>query len=374
MWRLNMLKYSLQLLITLTVILVVGCAGKPPKIILDDLDEDRALTEAEIKENEDWMAEIKRREEILKKRAADNKVEQQELAEEKEVVEEAKVEMAELTEKVLEKRRKKLIKEDVAKIADEIKDTSSEKEIVEILEKVAEGEITEKEAIALIKEKTKLSDKGVEKLIAKTKAIQEETEELAKQLAEASPEEVAEILKDAGGVSKTDILKLVTKKEQVDKMETAFLEKTMSQLYARLVRDRELGVEEAFCVDVEGMLDHLLVAPVYFDTDKHSIDDYIDHIESSFRLLEPVLEEYPDVIVQLEGNADERGTLEYNKALSDRRWVTPSKVLLALYFDEERIKGIGRSEQCPLPRIPGSSRDDWWSKNRRSDYIFKFGS
>ena len=374
MWRLNMRKYSLQLLITLTVILVVGCAGKPPSIILDDLDEERTLTDAEIQENEDLIAEMKLKEEMLKKRAADNIAEQQELVEEKEVVEEAKEQMAELTEKVLEKRRKKLIKEDVADIADEIKDTSSEKEIVEILEKVAEGELTAEEAKALIKEKTTLSEKGVEKLIAKTKAIQKETEDLAKQLEDASPEEVAEILKDAGGVSKTDILKLVAKKEQVDNMETAFLEKTMSQLYARLVRDRELGVEEAFCVDIEGMLDHLLVAPVYFDTDKHSIDDYIDHIESSFRLLEPVLEEYPDVIVQLEGNADERGTLEYNKALSDKRWVTPSKVLLALYFDEERIKGIGRSEQCPLPRVPGSSRDDWWSKNRRSDYIFKFGS
>ena len=374
MWRLNMRKYSLQLLITLTVILVVGCAGKPPSIILDDLDEERTLTDAEIQENEDLIAEMKLKEEMLKKRAADNIAEQQELVEEKEVVEEAKEQMAELTEKVLEKRRKKLIKEDVAEIAGEIKGTSSEKEIVEILEKVAEGELTAEEAKTLIKEKTTLSEKGVEKLIAKTKAIQKETEALAKQLADASPEEVAEILKEAGGVSKTDILKLVAKKEQVDNMETAFLEKTMSQLYARLVRDRELGVEEAFCVDIEGMLDHLLVAPVYFDTDKHSIDDYIDHIESSFRLLEPVLEEYPDVIVQLEGNADERGTLEYNKALSDKRWVTPSKVLLALYFDEERIKGIGRSEQCPLPRVPGSSRDDWWSKNRRSDYIFKFGS
>ena len=369
-----MRKYSLQLLITLAVILVVGCAGKPPSIILDDLDEERTLTDAEIQENEDLIAEMKLKEEMLKKRAADNIAEQQELVAEKEVVEEAKEQMAELTEKVLEKRRKKLIKEDVAEIADEIKGTSSEKEIVEILEKVAEGELTAEEAKTLIKEKTTLSEKGVEKLIAKTKAIQKETEELAKQLEDASPEEVAEILKEAGGVSKTDILKLVAKKEQVDNMETAFLEKTMSQLYARLVRDRELGVEEAFCVDIEGMLDHLLVAPVYFDTDKHAIDDYIDHIESSFRLLEPVLEEYPDVIVQLEGNADERGTLEYNKALSDKRWVTPSKVLLALYFDEERIKGIGRSEQCPLPRVPGSSRDDWWSKNRRSDYIFKFGS
>ena len=311
---------------------------------------------------------------MLKKRASDNKAEQQVLVAEKVVVEEAKEQFAKLTEKVLEKRRDNLIKEDVAEIADQIKETSSEREIVLILKRMAEGEITEAEAKALIKERTTLPENRINMLIAKTKAIQEETEQLAKQLADASPEEVAEILKEAGGVSKTDILKLVAKKEQVDSMETAFLEKTMSQLYARLVRDRELGVEEAFCVDVEGMLDHLLVAPVYFDTDKHSIDDYIDHIESSFRLLEPVLEQYQDVVVQLEGNADERGTLEYNKALSDRRWVTPSKVLLALYFDEDRTKGVGRSEQCPLPRVPGSSREDWWSKNRRTDYIFKFGS
>ena len=64
---------------------------------------------------------------------------------------------------------KKLIKEDVADIADEIKESSSEREIVEILEKVAEGELTTDEAKALLKEKTTLSEKGVEKLIAKTK-------------------------------------------------------------------------------------------------------------------------------------------------------------------------------------------------------------
>ena len=43
-------KYSLQLLISLTFILVVGCAGVPtPKIVLDDVDEIRPLTEEEIK-------------------------------------------------------------------------------------------------------------------------------------------------------------------------------------------------------------------------------------------------------------------------------------------------------------------------------------
>ena len=77
-----MLKRSLQLLFYLTVILVVGCTGVPtPKIILDDVDEIRPLTEEEIKENEDLIAEFKKREEILRKRAADNIAEKKELVE-----------------------------------------------------------------------------------------------------------------------------------------------------------------------------------------------------------------------------------------------------------------------------------------------------
>jgi len=370
-----MLKYSLQVLIPVIVILVVGCTTgiKPiPKTILEDVDLTRELTADEIKENNSVIADFEDKLEIMKQRASEDVTEKEELVAEKKVVDDAKGEMAKLTEKVLEKRRKKLIKEEVEQIAEDIKETASEEEVVEILEKVAEGKITEEEAKSLLKKKTDLSKKGIEKLIAKTKSIQKETEQLAQQLEDASPEEVAEILKEAGGVSKSDVLALVEKKKQVDTMETTFLEKTMAKLYTRLVRDRELGVEEAFCLNIEGILDHLLVAPVYFDTDRHSIEEYIDHIESSFRLLEPVLEQYPDVIVQLEGNADERGTLEYNKALSDRRWETPSKVLLALYFDEERTQGVGRSEQCPLPRVAGVSRQDWWSKNRRTDYIFKF--
>ena len=82
-----MLKYSLQLLIPLTVILVVGCAGVPtPKIILDDVDEIRPLTEEEIKENEDLIAEFKLKEEMLIKRKADNIAEKKELVKQYEVL------------------------------------------------------------------------------------------------------------------------------------------------------------------------------------------------------------------------------------------------------------------------------------------------
>ena len=370
-----MLKYTLKVLIPLTIIFLVSCAPKGvspvPKSILADLDEVRSLTETELADNQKVQNDYNLKQKILKKIAVEDVAEKKELVKEKGVVEKAKKELSELTEKILKKRQKKLLKAEVKKIAESLKEGVTEEEIVEILEKVASGEISEEEATAILKKKTKLSEEGIKKLVAKTKKIQKETEELAEKLANASADEVAEILKEAGGVSKRDILALVEKKKQVDAIESSFLEKTMAKLYTRLVRDRELGVEEAFCINIEGILDHLLVEPSYFDTDKYSIDQYIGQIESSFRLLEPVLEQYPEIVVRLEGNADERGTVEYNKALSDRRWETPSKVLLALYFDEDRTAGIGRSEQCPLPRAGGVNTRDWWSKNRRTDYIFK---
>ena len=370
-----MLKYTLKVLIPLTIIFLVSCAPKGispvPKSIMADLDEVRSLTKTELADNQKIQNNYNLKQKLLKKIGVEDVAEKKELFKEKGVVEKAKKELSQLTEKILKKRQKKLLKAEVEKIVESLKEGVTEKEIVELLEKVASGEISEEEATDILRKKTKLSEEGIKKLVAKTKKIQKETEELAEKLATASADEVAEILKEAGGVSKRDILALVEKKKQVDAIESSFLEKTMAKLYTRLVRDRELGVEEGFCINIEGILDHLLVEPSYFDTDKFSIDEYIGQIESSFRLLEPVLEQYPEIIVRLEGNADERGTVEYNKALSDRRWETPSRVLIALYFDEDRTAGVGRSEQCPLPRAGGITTRDWWSSNRRTDYIFK---
>ena len=354
---------------------MAGCTPKGispiPKNFIGDIDEIRPLTAEELAENNKTINSYNQKLKLLEQRASEDVAQKKELLKEKEVVEKAKKQLSELTQKIVDKRRKNLLKKEVEKIADSVKEGVSEKDVLDILEAVADGKITDEEAKRLLKEKTNLSEDRIDNIISKTKTIQKESEILAKKLAVASSEEIEEILRDAGGVSETDILALVQKKKEVELIEVSFLELTMSKLYSRLVRDRELGVEEAFCLNIEGILDHLLVPPSYFDTDKHSIDDYLDQISDSFELLQPIIDEYPDIVVSLEGNADERGTIEYNKALSDRRWETPTEVLQALYFDEERTLGIGRSEQCPLPRVEGTSNNDWWSNNRRTDYIFK---
>ena len=59
------------------------------------------------------------------------------------------------------------MKAEVKKIAESLKEGVTEEEIVEILEKVASGEISEEEATAILKKKTKLSEEGIKKLVAK---------------------------------------------------------------------------------------------------------------------------------------------------------------------------------------------------------------
>jgi len=223
-----MLKHSLKVLIPLTVIFIAGCTPKGispvPKTLMADLDEVRSLTEEELAGNKKIQNEYNRKQKILKKIAVEDVAEKKELLKEKGVVEKAKKELTELTKKILKKRQKKLLKAEVEKIAESLKEGVTEKEIVELLEKVASGEISEEEATAILKKKTKLSEEGIKKLVAKTKKIQKETEELAEKLATASADEVAEILREAGGDAETDILALVEKKKEVDALEASFLE------------------------------------------------------------------------------------------------------------------------------------------------------
>ncbi|MGB0364320.1 MAG: hypothetical protein ACPGJO_14975, partial [bacterium] len=90
-------------------------------------------------------------------------------------------------------------------------------------------------------------------------------------------------------------------------------------------------------------------------------------------LLMPILSDYSDVSIQLEGNTDVRASNDYNKALGERRWKTPIKLLTTLYTlqGDVPVLGVSRGEECQMPRKSGESVRDWWTRNRRTDYMFK---
>jgi peptidoglycan-associated lipoprotein len=67
--------------------------------------------------------------------------------------------------------------------------------------------------------------------------------------------------------------------------------------------------------------------------------------------------------VTIEGNADERGTEEYNMALGDRRANAVVGYLTAIGAPKERLRAVSYGEEQPI--CEGHDESCWW-QNRRA--------
>lgn len=75
------------------------------------------------------------------------------------------------------------------------------------------------------------------------------------------------------------------------------------------------------------------------------------------------LQRYPNVLVTIEGHADERGTREYNLALGDRRANAAKNYLVARGISPSRITTISYGKERPLAL---GSDEESWARNRRA--------
>jgi peptidoglycan-associated lipoprotein len=73
----------------------------------------------------------------------------------------------------------------------------------------------------------------------------------------------------------------------------------------------------------------------------------------------------PNTRVQVEGNADERGTPEYNLALGERRAAAVKSYLSSLGIDGSRLVTISYGEERPADP---DHDEEAWEKNRRVDF------
>lgn len=78
------------------------------------------------------------------------------------------------------------------------------------------------------------------------------------------------------------------------------------------------------------------------------------------------LRNHPQAEVVIEGHTDERGTVEYNLALGDRRAESVRAFLMELGVDTSRIRTISYGEENPID--PGQS-ESAWAKNRRAHFF-----
>src|SRR5438067_585871 len=80
------------------------------------------------------------------------------------------------------------------------------------------------------------------------------------------------------------------------------------------------------------------------------------------------LRQHADVKVKVEGNADERGSAEYNLALGQRRADAVMKRMTILGIPADRIETVSFGKEKPKA---GGHDETSWSENRRSDIVYR---
>lgn len=73
----------------------------------------------------------------------------------------------------------------------------------------------------------------------------------------------------------------------------------------------------------------------------------------------------PDRKIVISGHCDERGTLEYNRALGQRRASAVRAYLVKLGISPKRVGTVSHSEEEP---VDPDHNDEAWTKNRRAEF------
>ncbi len=123
-----------------------------------------------------------------------------------------------------------------------------------------------------------------------------------------------------------------------------------------LVAKKEPGIEGE-------VLESKLIKDIHFDFDKYDIRAGDTEILKGNAAL---LMKHPRVKIQIEGHCDERGTIEYNLALGERRANSAKKYLISLGISADRISTISYGKEKPLD--PGHT-EEAWAKNRRAHTV-----
>ena len=103
---------------------------------------------------------------------------------------------------------------------------------------------------------------------------------------------------------------------------------------------------------------------VFFDFDSFVVkSEYQPLIEAHAKFLAA----NPKFKVLIQGNADERGSREYNLALGQKRAEAVKKSLLLLGAKEEQVEAVSLGEE--KPRCTEHS-EACWAENRRADILY----
>ena len=124
--------------------------------------------------------------------------------------------------------------------------------------------------------------------------------------------------------------------------------------------------DEIYAVRVGPYKAHFMTKAEYGDPKVTQHDPpLLYHLEHDPSEKYDVAKEHPEVIILLEGHCDERGTIEYNLALGEKRAKAVRDYLVTMGVASSRLRVTSYGESRPFAL--GSS-ETAWAKNRRAHF------
>jgi len=115
-------------------------------------------------------------------------------------------------------------------------------------------------------------------------------------------------------------------------------------------------------MDVDAINRLGLLAEIHFDLDKAEIRD----AERAILVKDgDILRKFDFISVTVEGHCDERGTVEYNLALGERRAKAAFDYLASLGVPAQRLKTVSYGKEAPLCQ---EHDEGCWARNRRDHF------
>jgi peptidoglycan-associated lipoprotein len=105
-----------------------------------------------------------------------------------------------------------------------------------------------------------------------------------------------------------------------------------------------------------------LLADIHFDYDRADLRESDRGILSQNA---DTLKKFDFLRITVEGHCDERGSVEYNLALGERRAKAAHDYLASLGVDASRMKTVSYGKEVPLCQ---ESNEDCWARNRRAHF------
>ena len=102
---------------------------------------------------------------------------------------------------------------------------------------------------------------------------------------------------------------------------------------------------------------------VYYPYDSYNLND---EARNALKKNADWMKENPTARIQIEGHCDERGTVEYNMALGDRRANAAKAYLSRLGVSGSRIETISYGKERPADMGHGEAA---WARNRRAVFV-----